>query len=223
MLMAHNCGYGVGAQKFSDTLARQGARLSEDPDKHREMAFNAHAVYRAAHPNIVKFWNLCGNVIQGMVAGYSGEFGGPDGKLFKFGTKEMGSCGRQVPYIMLPNGYHLWYPNLRVENDNGKAQYFYDRPRGKNVIKTKIYSGAMAENLTQSFAFMVLMWQACRMHEAGIRLAANIHDSFATVVPEEQAEETARKMEHYMSMCPEWASTLPIACESEIGRDFGCV
>ena len=218
-----SAGYGVGATKFSDTLARQGARLSEDSDKHREMAFNAHAIYRAAHPNIVRFWTLCGNVIKNMEAGYSGEFGGPDGKLFKFGTKEMGDCGRQVPYVMLPNGYHLWYPNLRIENDGGKVQYVYDRPRGKNMVKTKLYGGSLTENITQSFAFMVLAWQACRMHEAGIRLAANIHDSFATVVPEDEAEETAKKMEHYMNMCPEWASTLPIACESEIGRDFGVV
>ena len=222
-LWGHNCGYGVGAQKFSDTLARQGARLSDDPDKHREMAFNAHAIYRAAHPNIVRFWSLCSNVIKDMEAGYSGRFGGPDGTLFEFGTKEMGDCGRQVPYVMLPNGYHLWYPNLRIENDEGKVQYVYDRPRGKNMVKTKLYGGSLTENITQSFAFMVLAWQACRMHEAGIRLAANIHDSFATVVPEDEAEETAKKMEHYMNMCPEWASTLPIACESEIGRDFGVV
>lgn len=218
-----SAGYGVGATKFSDTLARQGARLSEDSDKHREMAFNAHAIYRAAHPNIVRFWNLCSNVIKDMEAGYSGRFGGPDGTLFEFGTKEMGDCGRQVPYVMLPNGYHLWYPNLRIENDEGKVQYVYDRPRGKNMVKTKLYGGSLTENITQSFAFMVLAWQACRMHEAGIRLAANIHDSFATVVPEDEAEETAKKMEHYMNMCPEWASTLPIACESEIGRDFGVV
>ena len=218
-----SAGYGVGATKFSDTLARQGARLSEDSDKHREMAFNAHAIYRAAHPNIVRFWNLCSNVIKDMEAGYSGRFGGPDGTLFEFGTKEMGDCGRQVPYVMLPNGYHLWYPGLRVENDGGKVQYVYDRPRGKNMVKTKLYGGSLTENITQSFAFMVLAWQACRMHEAGIRLAANIHDSFATVVPEDEAEETAKKMEHYMNMCPEWASTLPIACESEIGRDFGVV
>lgn len=213
-------GYGVSANKFSDTLIRQGAKMSDDMDKHREMAFNAHAIYRAAHPNIVRFWTLCGNVIKDMEAGYSGEFGGPDGKLFKFGTKEMGDCGRQVPYVLLPNGYHLWYPNLRIENDEGKVQYFYDRPRGKNVIKTRIYGASLVENATQSFAFMVLAWQACRMYEAGIQLAANIHDSFATVVLEEQAEETAKKMEHYMSMCPEWASTLPIACESEIGDSF---
>lgn len=223
MLMAHNCGYGVGAQKFSDTLARQGARLSDDPDKHREMAFNAHAIYRAAHPNIVKFWTLCGNVIKDMEAGYSGEFGGPDGKLFKFGTKEMGDCGRQVPYILLPNGYHLWYPNLRVENDNGKVQYYYDRPRGKNVIKTKIYGGSCTENCIQSLAFMILAWQACRMHEAGIQLAANIHDSFATVVPEDKAEETGQLMYKIMTTCPPWASTLPLFAEVEIGRDFGVV
>lgn len=223
VLLCHNCGYGVGAQKFSDTLSRQGARLSDDPDKHREMAFNAHAIYRAAHPNIVKFWTLCGNVIKDMEAGYSGEFGGPDGKLFKFGTKEMGDCGRQVPYILLPNGYHLWYPNLRVENDNGKVQYFYDRPRGKNVIKTKIYGGSATENCIQSLAFMILAWQACRMHEAGIQLAANIHDSFATVVPEDKAEETGQLMYKIMTTCPPWANTLPLFAELEVGRDFGVV
>lgn len=216
-------GYQVSASKFSDTLARQGAKLSDDPDKHREMAFNAHAIYRAAHPNIVRFWSLCGNVIKDMEAGYSGRFGGPDGTLFEFGTKEMGDCGRQVPYVLLPNGYHLWYPNLRIENDNGKVQYVYDRPRGKNMVKTKLYGGSLTENITQGFAFAILAWQACRMHEAGIQLAANIHDSFATVVPEDKAEETGHLMYKIMTTCPPWASTLPLFAEVEIGRDFGVV
>ena len=223
VLLCHNCGYGVGAQKFSDTLSRQGAKLDPDPDRHREMAFNAHAIYRASHPNIVKFWDLCGNVIRNMEAGYSGKFGGPNGDLFEFGTKEMGSCGRKIPYVLLPNGYHLWYPGLRVENDEGKAQYYYDRPRGKNVIKTKIYSGAMAENITQGFAFAILVWQACRMREAGLQLAANIHDSFAVVVPEDKAEETGQLMYKIMTTCPPWASTLPLFAEVEIGTDFSVV
>lgn len=141
-----SCGYQTSARKFADTLSRQGAKLDPDPDKHREMAFNAHAIYRASHPNIVKFWDLCGNVIRNMEAGYSGKFGGPTGDVFEFGTKEMGSCGRKVPYVLLPNGYHLWYPGLRVENEDGKAQYYYDRPRGKNLVKTKIYGGSLCEN-----------------------------------------------------------------------------
>lgn len=218
-----SAGYGVGARKFSDTLARQGAKLSDNMDKHRELAFNAHAIYRASHPNIVKFWDLCGNVIRNMEAGYSGKFGGPNGDLFEFGTKEMGSCGRKVPYVLLPNGYHLWYPGLRVENEDGKAQYYYDRPRGKNIIKTKTYSGAMAENVTQGFAFAVLAWQACRMREAGLQLAANIHDSFAVVVPEDKAEETGQLMYKIMTTCPPWASTLPLFAEVEIGTDFSVV
>lgn len=222
-LWGHNCGYGVGAKKFSDTLSRQGAKLDPDPDRHRELAHNAHAIYRASHPNIVKFWDLCGRVIKDMEAGYSGKFGGPDGNLFEFGTKEMGSCGRKVPYVLLPNGYHLWYPGLRVENDEGKAQYYYDRPRGKNLVKTKIYGGSCTENCIQSLAFMVLMWQACRMREAGIQLAANIHDSFATVVPKDKAEETAQKMLSIMKSCPPWASTLPIDAEVEVGTDFSVV
>ena len=218
-----SAGYGVGARKFSDTLSRQGAKLDPDPDKHREMAFNAHAIYRASHPNIVKFWDLCGNVIRNMEAGYSGKFGGPTGDVFEFGTKEMGSCGRKVPYVLLPNGYHLWYPGLRVENDEGKAQYYYDRPRGKNLVKTKIYGGSLCENITQGFAFAVLVWQACRMREAGLQLAANIHDSFAVVVPEDKAEETAEKMLSIMKTCPPWASTLPLFAEVEIGTDFSVV
>ena len=223
MLMAHNCGYGVGAKKFADTLSRQGAKLDPDPDRHREMAFNAHAIYRASHPNIVKFWDLCGNVIRNMEAGYSGKFGGPTGDVFEFGTKEMGSCGRKVPYVLLPNGYHLWYPGLRVENDEGKAQYYYDRPRGKNLVKTKIYGGSLCENITQGFAFAVLVWQACRMREAGLQLAANIHDSFAVVVPEDKAEETGQLMYKIMTTCPPWASTLPLFAETEIGTDFSVV
>ena len=134
-----------------------------------------------------------------------------------------GGCGRKVPFILLPNGYHLWYPNLRVENDEGKAQYYYDRPRGKNLVKTKIYGGSCTENCIQSLAFAVLVWQACRMREAGIQLAANIHDSFATVVPEDKAEETAETMLSIMKTCPPWASTLPIDAEVEIGNDFGVV
>ena len=218
-----SAGYGVGARKFSDTLSRQGAKLDPDPDKHREMAFNAHAIYRASHPNIVKFWDLCSRVIKDMEAGYSGRFGGPTGDVFEFGTKEMGSCGRKVPYVLLPNGYHLWYPGLRVENDEGKAQYYYDRPRGKNMVKTKIYGGSLCENITQGFAFAVLSWQACRMHEAGIKLAANIHDSFAAVVPVEQAEEVGQLMYRIMTTCPPWASTLPLFAEVELGDDFGVV
>lgn len=225
-LWGHNCGYGVGARKFSDTLSRQGARLSDDLDKHREMAFNAHAVYRAQNPNIVALWRTCERVIQALVNGESGQFGGPNDDLFSFGVIGVGP--RQdilVPSVWSKSGYILRYPNLRCEYDGGsKPQYFYDRPRGKNLVKTKIYGGSLTENIIQSFAFVdILMWQGCRMDEHGVPLAANIHDCWAAVPRVEEAEATLHTMEYWMSQVPAYAAGLPIACEGEIGYDFTVV
>ena len=58
------------------------------------------------------------------------------------------------------------------------------------------------------------------MADAGIHLHGNIHDSFAAVVPEDKAEETAAIMEKCMSMVPDWLPGFPVACEAEIGDNF---
>lgn len=225
-LWCHNCGYGVGHTKYSNTLLRQGIHLHEDLDRHHELARYAHGIYRAAHPNIVALWRTCERVIQALVNGESGQFGGPNDDLFSFGVIGVGP--RQdilVPSVWSKSGYILRYPNLRCEYDGGsKPQYFYDRPRGKNLVKTKIYGGSLTENIIQSFAFVdILMWQGCRMDEHGVPLAANIHDCWAAVPRIEEAEATLRTMEYWMSQVPAYAAGLPIACEGEIGYDFTVV
>lgn len=226
VLMVHNCGYGVGHTKYSNTLLRQGIHLHEDLDRHHELARYAHGIYRAAHPNIVALWRTCERVIQALVNGESGQFGGPNDDLFSFGVIGVGP--RQdilVPSVWSKSGYILRYPNLRCEYDGGsKPQYFYDRPRGKNLVKTKIYGGSLTENIIQSFAFVdILMWQGCRMDEHGVSLAANIHDCWAAVPRIEEAEATLHTMEYWMSQVPAYAAGLPIACEGEIGYDFTVV
>ena len=225
-LWCHNCGYGVGHVKYSNTLLRQGIHLHEDLDRHHELARYAHGIYRAAHPNIVALWRTCERVIQALVNGESGQFGGPNDDLFSFGVIGVGP--RQdilVPSVWSKSGYILRYPNLRCEYDGGsKPQYFYDRPRGKNLVKTKIYGGSLTENIIQSFAFVdILMWQGCRMDEHGVSLAANIHDCWAAVPRIEEAEATLHTMEYWMSQVPAYAAGLPIACEGEIGYDFTVV
>lgn len=146
VMLTHNCGYGVGMQKFSDTLLREGTRLDPDNDKHKELAKKYHAIYRQSVPAIVQFWNTCQAVISALVVGQSGTFGGPDGTLFKYGA--MTVCGKvDVPSIQLPTGYILRYPNLRAEYSSAnKLEYFYDRPMGNNLVKTKLYGGALTEN-----------------------------------------------------------------------------
>lgn len=216
-----SAGYGVGWRKYADTLLRQGVRLSSDIDQHYEMAHHAHNVYRASNPNIVAFWDTCQTVIKAMYLGYSGEFGGPNDNIFQYSVAPI--CGRDdVPTIIGPNKYTLRYFKLscEVSEKNNREEYYYTRVKGKSELKTKIYGGALAENLCQYLAFALLQWQACRMTEQGIRLIANIHDSFLAICPEDEAEYTKSVMESCMSSVPDWLGDFPVACEAEIGKDY---
>lgn len=225
-LWCHNCGYGVGHTKYSNTLLRQGIHLHEDLDRHHELARYAHGIYRAAHPNIVAFWKTAENVLEAMLRGESGTFGGPNNDIYTFGIMPVGPrTDLCVPSVRFPSGYILRYPGLRAErNDRGKWQFVYDTYKGASKIPTHIYGGAFTNNLVQGLSFVdVIMYQGCRMDEAGIKLACNIHDAWASVVPEEQGEYVKQQMLHYMSIVPPALNGLPVACEAEIGTTFEIV
>lgn len=221
-LWCHNCGYGVGWKKFSDTLLRQGVKLSANLDEHAELAKHAHSVYRMSNAAIVTLWDRCQRVIDALAVGSSGFFAGPHNDLLEYGLMSVPGASDLVPSIKMPSGYIIRYMNLHAENIEGskRPQYFYERVKGKGVIKTKVYGGATTEHCCQCLAFQLLMWQACRMAEQGIHLHGNIHDSFAAIVPAEQAEQTAAVMTKCMSEVPDWLPGFPVACEAEIGDDF---
>lgn len=221
-----SCGYGVGHVKYSNTLLRQGIHLHEDLDRHHELARYAHGIYRAAHPNIVAFWKTAENVLEAMLRGESGTFGGPNNDIYTFGIMPVGPrTDLCVPSVRFPSGYILRYPGLRAErNDWGKWQFLYDTYKGASKIPTHIYGGSFTNNLVQGLSFVdVIMYQGCRMDEAGIKLACNIHDAWASVTPEEQGEYVKQQMLHYMSMVPPALDGLPVACEAEIGTTFEIV
>lgn len=221
-----SCGYGVGHYKYSNTLLRQGIHLHEDLDRHHELARYAHGIYRAAHPNIVAFWKTAENVLEAMLRGESGAFGGPNNDIYTFGIMPVGPrTDLCVPSVRFPSGYILRYPGLRAErNDRGRWQFVYDTYKGASKIPTHIYGGAFTNNLVQGLSFVdVIMYQGCRMDEAGIKLVCNIHDAWASVVPEEQGEHVKQQMLHYMSMVPPALNGLPVACEAEIGTTFEIV
>lgn len=215
-----SAGYGVGAKKFSDTLLRQGVRLADDLEKHAELAKQAHMIYRMSNASIVAFWDTCQQVVEAMCSHVGGTFGAHN--EFEYGYGPIAGTGVEAPYIELRGtGYRLWYPNLRWEKgERGRAEYFYDRPRGKNMVKTKLYGGACTENCVQSIAFQLLMDQACKMDMQGIHLIANIHDAWLACVPEGKAEEVKASMESIMSSVPPWLEGFPVACEGEIGDSY---
>lgn len=216
-----SAGYQVGWKKFSDTLLRAGVRLDADLDVHHAKAKAAHGMYRATNPNIVGFWGYCDRIIAHMHDNGAGQFGGPNNDIFTYGTMQIGGTDIYCPSIKMPSGFILRYPNLRREEDEeGRMRFVYDRPSGKQIIKTNIYGGALTENLIQGLAFQMLMWQACRMDESGVFIAGNNHDAWISVCLEDKAQWTFDMMKYWMSQVPSWLSGFPVACAGGIADDF---
>ena len=217
-----SAGYGVGWRKYADTLLRQGVRLNPDLNVHYEMAKHAHSVYRLDNAPIVAFWKYCGQVIEHLAGGGVGFFGGPSGRLFQYGMDTIAARSfLRVPSILGPNGFVLRYPGLRAkERADGSPEWVYDRYAGTRKAESRIYGASLTENLCQYLAFALLMWQACRMKEKGVRIIANIHDSFLAVCPEGMEKETEQTMLECMTSVPEWLAGFPVGAEAEIGKDF---
>lgn len=217
-----SAGYGVGAKKFSETLLRSGVKLHNDTEQHHQMAHHAWNVYRMRNQNIVQFWTRCQQVLEHMLAEGSGEFGGPMNDLFSYGMMPlMGPESQKVPTILMPTGFSLRYFNLRgTPGPRGRMEMFYDRPRGRNMVETRIYGGSLCENLTQGLAFQLLQWQALGMAREGVRLVCNVHDAWLGLSFTSDANRTASVMRSWMTSVPSWLFGLPVACTVEVGNDY---
>ena len=214
----HNCGYGQGAQGFQKyALVNAGINLT------MEEAMHIVRSWRDANGFITGFWRMCDQSLATMVAGGQMYFGGADGKMF-FADGNRYIFGRKVAGIRMPNGLWLNYPNLRADFTNPRRpQYFYDKCgyNGK-PLKTKVYSGLVAENITQALAFAVMKTQAVWIAQY-YPIVMNTHDEWCIVVPREQAEVAADYMHRCMCTAPDYIQGIPLASEGGWAQSYGAV
>lgn len=211
-------GYGQGAQGFQKyALVNTGINMTMD-----ESAATVRA-WRDANGFITGFWRMCDQALATMVAGGQMYFGGADGKMF-FADGNRYVFGRKVAGIRMPNGLWLNYPNLRADFTNPRRpQYFYDKCgyNGK-PLETKVYSGLVAENITQALAFAVMKTQAVWIAQY-YPIVMNTHDEWCIVVPREQAEVAADYMHRCMCTAPDYIQGIPLASEGGWAQSYGAV
>lgn len=211
-------GYGQGAQGFQKyALVNTGINMTMD-----ESATTVRA-WRDANGFITGFWRMCDQALATMVAGGQMYFGGADGKMF-FADGNRYIFGRKVAGIRMPNGLWLNYPNLSADFTNPRRpQYFYDKCgyNGK-PLKTKVYSGLVAENITQALAFAVMKTQAVWIAQY-YPIVMNTHDEWCIVVPREQAEVAAEYMHRCMCTAPDYIQGIPLASEGGWAQSYGAV
>ena len=103
---------------------------------------------------------------------------------------------------MMPSGFRIQYPSLRRVSTGYEYAADYRAYRAGNSKNfTKIYSGKVAQNITQALAAYVIRQQ---MAEIGkhYKVAFQVHDEVIVVVPSDNALADQQAIEQIMSTPP---------------------
>ena len=118
--------------------------------------------------------------------------------------------------VLLPNGLHQRYPNLRKIRGEDGEQYVYDSRNG--VVK--IYGGKLVENVCQALARCIIGEQMLKIGNK-YRVVLTVHDSIGIIALKEEVLEAQKYIEECMCWTPDWAEGLPVSCESGYGDSYG--
>jgi DNA polymerase len=205
-------GYGMGHVKFRDTI-----KLQTNNDIGEEEAKRIVYLYRDTYPMIKALWTRCDTLLKDMVSGQSGVVGNfigysPDG-------------------IVLPNTMVLRYTALRARDN--RFEYIADARTFRKFIAarvtdrtadelawTNIYGGKVTENIIQALARIVITDQMTAVGQH-YHVVFQVHDEIIVNVSSGEAQTAQQVVEKIMSTPPAWATTLPVACESAIGDNYG--
>lgn len=213
-------GYGMGAVKFRDTLALGQGGIKVDIDQ--GTAQHIVGLYRGRNHRIASFWNRCGNVLQDLVSGRDGQV---------LPMKAM------LPYkdnsIILPNRLPIQYPLLQRSETGDGFFYVSDGRSFRKAAAAKlvgedadgipwvrIYGGKVTENIVQALARIVVTTQMVEIAKR-YKIVLQVHDEVVCCVDEDEAEEAKTFIMQCMSTPPKWAPDLPVACEADIGHNYG--
>ena len=190
-----SCGYGGGV----GALKAMGAKMPEE-----EMQPLVDA-WRAANPNIVRFWNALGNAASEVIEKHNSV---RVGKVMVY-RKE----GHML--IRLPGGRDLCYLSPRfVTNRFGSLGIGYlAASAGGKMELQETFGGKIAENCTQAIARDLLAHAMLNLEAAGYPIVFHVHDEAVMEVPIGQGsvEEACR----VMAIPPDWARDLPLRADGD--------
>jgi DNA polymerase I-like protein with 3'-5' exonuclease and polymerase domains len=193
-------GYGMGAVKFQAQLKTFGFNM--DLDEARRVI----DIYRRTNNQITSLWRQAQNVVACLTRGDPAPLGRP-GVL---------SVVPDATAIKLPSGLLMRYDDLKFTQAENGVEYHYKTRRGR----TKIYGGKVVENACQAIARCIIGEQMLKISKK-YRVVLTVHDAITCVVRESDKEEAQAFIEECMRWVPDWATGLPVNCESGMGLSYG--
>lgn len=210
--------YGTGAVGFMNYAKLMGVDMTLEEAQH------IVKVYRETHHEVVATWNACEVALRNMIAGASGYFGGPEGKLFYYDGSRI-NHGVRMPGIRLPDGNWLNYHCLTMRereypDGSTKMNYAYRGLKEGRIQWIFTYAARIFENCNQALAFAVMKYQALLINQR-YKIVLNTHDEWGIVVKDDEVEQAKEYMQWCMRQVPEWAKGLPVDCEGDAAVHYG--
>jgi len=160
--------------------------------------------YRLSNPRIPEYWKTCGGMIDAMFEGNEVQYG---------------PVRTAKNRLILPNGMALLYKDMERNED---GDYSYLRRKEGRVQRTKLYGGALTENICQALAGAYVKEAMVRMYlKYGHRPILQVHDEVVVLSDESRAQQTLDEVNECMTTPPAWASGLPLASEGEFASAYG--
>jgi DNA polymerase I-like protein with 3'-5' exonuclease and polymerase domains len=193
-------GYGMGAVKFQSALKNMGVTVDLDEAK------RIIDIYRRTNDAVVRLWRQAQNALVNMSRGEPAPLG-------RRGVLEV------VPSetaIRLPSGLLMRYDALKFDQTDKGVEFHYKTRKGR----TRIYGGKVIENVCQAIARCIIAEQMLKIGKR-YKVVLTVHDAIAVCVPDAEVVVATQYVEECMRWVPEWATGLPVNCESGSGKSYG--
>ena len=213
-------GYSTGATKLRHTLfiGNGGVSVNVDEAEAQRIVYT----YRNTYHEIPNLWGSGDEAIRRMM-----RLAAPYGVLTNGARIADSILAPVFPVVRvganatwLPNDMCISYPKLRHEtvlDAQGRAQreIVYDLPYGGVA---KLYGGKITENIDQALSRIVITDIIERVRAStGYQPFLSTYDSIDYCVPEGEAKDFDKRLEHEFAIPPSWAPNLPLASEGGYG------
>lgn len=202
-------GYQGGQGAFQTMATTYGVKVSDIEAEQIKQA------WRAAHPNIQRYWwDLESAVIRAVET---------PGVVFRVRNVAFAVRGSFL-WCQLPSGRRLCYPYPKLQDKDTpwgdvKAQLVYKTvdDRTRQWGETSTYGGKLAENITQAVARDILVHSMHQLEMHGWDIVLHVHDE---IVAEDEPNRELAEYLALMSIRPSWAKGLPVAVEGWSGSRY---
>ena len=170
--------------------------------------------WRAAHPNIKRFWYDIDRAAWTAVR--------ERGRIICCGRVVL-KCVGAFLFLKLPSDRKLAYPYPRIEIEDLQHQVVVFKDNAAGGWRdcrggSGAYGGLWVENIVQAISRDLLAEAMLRIEAAGYRIVLHVHDEIVAEVPEGFG--STDEFTRLMTRVPAWALELPIAAKTWSGPRY---